>query len=151
MERERKQASVAATVVQTAWRLRNERQCTAAAARECQSWLRAALGAVVRIQAAERSVAARRFFAVTHAKPREIEPIELSDATDHFADVNVVGEGSFGVVYRASALPSLAIVRGPKAVKRARESSRDEREALWKEYVGRDPRQRVPATRPAGR
>lgn len=142
---EQEQVGKAAAVLQAAWRTRNERRCTAGAARACQAELRATLGAAVRIQAAERAVAARRVFAVTRAHPRSIDYYELDEATDSFVSENVVGEGSFGVVYRASKLPSLAIVRGPKAVKRTRQSTPDEREALWKEYAARHSSARDPS------
>ena len=99
----------------------------------CEQRRRRSAVAVLQLQSALRGKAARRAAAVMRTQPREVQPAELAAATDAFAEAKQVGEGAFGIVFRADVLPSLAYRPGPYAIKRTRESSPAEMEATWKE------------------
>ena len=93
-----------------------EAAVAAVAAAEAQEAAAAEAAAAAAASAASASVAA---LAAAAAPPAAVPLDELIAATDGFAEARKVGEGGFGRVYRADALPSLLRVACGFAVKTA--------------------------------
>ena len=101
--------------------MRDEALRSALAAREAAA--REAVAANAAVEAADREVEA----AARRAEGTRVQPItelplsELAAATENFAATRRIGEGAFGVVYQAQALPSLREA-GEVAIKLLRSS-----------------------------